>query len=414
MDPETPIRERQAFPNISEQTWAHPADQAALATLQVVPGVDVLLQKFMSATSEKSIRSMYLASSVRASQRQFPQLYGLLQEASRILDAPAVPELYVAQHPFFNGGTIGIERPFIVLHSTMLDTLTEDELLCVIGRELGHCLSHRALYKTLLQVLLKFAFFALQVPLSGAAFMGMIAALMEWNRKSELSADRAGLLVVQDPAISYSLLMKMAGGPQANRMDVNEFFVQAAEYEGGSHVFTGLHQFLNIIFASHPFPVMRLTELQTWVNSGAYHHILSQTYRTRTNEHRLQDDILTHLKAASGQYKEQVEHSKDVLTDAMSDVFAGLETWSEQAWQGMESLLDFAAKFDPNRPSSATGPTSTSTQTTATDAKPSQTPETVTDQDVFHALEKLADLKQKGILTDDEFETQKAKLLDRL
>ncbi len=411
MDQETHTRERQAFPNISSQTWAHPADQAALTALKAIPGVDALLQKFIGATSETSIRLIYLASAVRVSDRQFPQLHGLLKEACRILDAPQVPELYVAQNPFFNAGTIGVERPFIVLNSAVMDTLTEEETLCVIGHELGHCLSGHALYKTLLQVLLKFTTLALQVPLGAAALMGIIAALMEWNRKSELSADRAGLLVVQDPAISYSLLMKMAGGPRANRMDVNEFFVQAAEYEGGGNVFTSLHKFLNVVLASHPFPVVRLTELQTWVNSEDYRSILSQNYRTRADAKSSEEDILKNLKTASESYKEHFDYSKDTLAGVMSEVFSGLETWSGQAWQGMESFFDFAAKVDAGQPPFATETTPSATHVAA---DRSQTAATVSEQDIFNALEKLGDLKQKGILTNEEFEAQKIKLLSRL
>lgn len=161
MDQETRTRARQVFPDISFQTWAHPADQAALTSVKAMPGVDMLLQKFIGATSETSIRLIYLASSVRVSHRQFPQLHSLLKEACRILDAPKVPELYVAQNPFFKAGAIGVERPIIVLNSAVLDLLTEEETLCVIGHELGHCLSGHTVYKTLLQVLLKFRFLEL-------------------------------------------------------------------------------------------------------------------------------------------------------------------------------------------------------------------------------------------------------------
>ena len=159
MDIETQTRARRAFPNISYQTWAHSADLAALTAVKAIPGIDMLLQKFIGATSETSIRLIYLASSVRVSPRQFPHLHDMLREACRILDAPEVPELYVAHNPFFNAGAIGVEQPFIVLNSAILETLTDDEILCVIGHELGHCLSGHALYKTLLQVLLKFTFF---------------------------------------------------------------------------------------------------------------------------------------------------------------------------------------------------------------------------------------------------------------
>ncbi len=411
MDQETPVPQRQTFPSISALTWQHQADQAALAALQAIPGLDVLLQKLIGQTSEPSFRLIYLASAVRASQRQFPQVHALLQEACRILDAPYVPELYVAQSPFFNGGTIGVKRPFIVLQADALNTLTDDEMLCVIGRELGHCLSGHALYKTLLQLLLKLTVAALQVPIGGAALMGVIAALMEWNRKSELSADRAGLLVAQDPAVSYSLLMKMTGGTLANRMDVNEFFVQAAEYEGGSNALTGMHKLVNLVFASHPFPVVRLTELQSWVNSGAYTAILSETYRRREGESTLQEDIFAQLKAASENYKEQFDTSKDAFAEAMSEMIAGLDDWSQQARQGMGGLFDLVSKFDPMQKPSASGSTPPPAQA-ATDA-PKEHP-SPSEQDVFAALEKLRDFKQSGVLTEEEFEVQKAKLLNRL
>ena len=402
MDQETHTRARQAFPNIGAQTWSHPADQTALTALKAIPGVESLLQKFIGATSETSIRLIYLASAVRVSPRQFPRVEALLKEACHILDAPEVPELYVAQTPFFHAGAIGVERPFIVLDAPALETLTEDEILCVIGQELSHCLSGQVLYKTLLQVLLKSMVLALQVPLGATALMGIITALMEWNRKSELSADRAGLLVVQDPAISYSLLMKMAGGPQANRMDVNEFFVQAAEYEGAGNAFTHVHKLLNVIFASHPFPVVRLSELQAWVNSGAYGHILSQNYQTRADEERPDEHVLKHFKTASENYQETFDSSKDALADVMANVFAGIENWSEQARQGMESLFDFATKYEP-KPSSS-----------APESEPPAPPTAASEPDVFAALEKLVDLKQKGILTDEEFEAQKTRLLNRL
>jgi hypothetical protein len=205
--------------------------------------------------------------------------------------------------------------------------------------------------------------------------------------------------------------MKMAGGPRANRMDVNEFFVQAAEYERGAPIFTSLHKFFNVIYASHPFPVVRLTELQTWVNSGAYSSILSQNYRTRQDENSPAEEILKHFKAASESYTEHFDYSQDALAGVMSDVFSGLESWSGQARQGLESLFDIATKVAPHQPSSAPAPTPSSTHAAAD--RP-QTLATASEQEIFNALEKLGDLKQKGVLTEEEFEAQKTKLLNRL
>jgi len=397
------IRPKHHFPNISPHAWEHPADKAALVALQAVPGVGVLLQKCIGATSETAFRLIYLASAIRASKRQFPQVYALLHEACQILDAPYVPDIYISHNPFFNAGAIGVDRPFIVLHSSVLETLTEEEMLCVIGHELGHCLSGHALYKTLLQMLIKLSIAALQIPLGGAALVAIIVALMEWNRKSELSADRAGLLVVQDPIVSYSLLMKMAGGPQAAQMDVNEFFAQAAEYEGSNNLLTSVHKLLNLVFVSHPFPVIRLTELQSWVNSGHYTQIVSQHYAQReAGGSTSQEPILARFKEASQSYKAQLDTSTDALAGLLSEVLDTADAWTQQAMQGIESMFDFASA--PTQPS----------PTGAQDSPTSGAKTAYEQQSIFVTLEKLRHLKDKGVITEEEFEAQKTKLLKRL
>ncbi|NMK79140.1 Zn-dependent protease, partial [Staphylococcus capitis] len=57
---------------------------------------------------------MYLATAIRADDRQFSTLNNTLHDCARILDAPEIPELYVIQGPYANAYTIGMDRPFIV------------------------------------------------------------------------------------------------------------------------------------------------------------------------------------------------------------------------------------------------------------------------------------------------------------
>jgi hypothetical protein len=74
-------------------------------------------------------------------------------------------------------------------------------------------------------------------------------------------------------------------------------------------------------------------------------------------------------------------------------------------------LFDIATKVAPHQPSSAPAPTPSSAHAAAD--RP-QTLATASEQEIFNALEKLGDLKQKGVLTEEEFEAQKTKLLNRL
>src|SRR5690606_6410767 len=121
----------------------------------------------------------------------------------------------------------------IVVNSGMLEVADEDELRCLLGHELGHVLSGHAVYRTMIIILtnlvLRFAWF----PVGVFVLYGVIAALFEWWRKAELSADRAGLLACQDPAASLRLSMKLAGGGDLSEVDTTAYLEQASEFERG-------------------------------------------------------------------------------------------------------------------------------------------------------------------------------------
>lgn len=328
---------RTHFPDISPKTWQHPADRAALAALKKVPGLDVLLQKFIGATTERSLRLIHLASAVRVTENQFSRVHKLHREACAIFNVEKLPELYVTQTPFLNASAIGVNNPFIVLNSSMVDALDDEELLCVIGHELGHCVSGHVLYKTLLAVLVQLSQFMVGIPLGNVSLMAIIAALREWDRKSELSADRAGLLVVQNPEVSYNLLMKMAGGRNIELMDTNEFFLQAAEYQKGGTLIDSAYKLMNLLGRSHPFPVLRLTELKTWVDDGSYGKILGGNYM-RTDEAEARS-ARQEFHEAKEQYKSDINSSEDPLADLFKTVMNGAGAATERAKDAFDTFF---------------------------------------------------------------------------
>ena len=79
----------------------------------------------------------------------------------------------------------------------MLEMLDDEELRSVLGHELGHIMSGHPTYTTIAIILLYFGVSNLPF-LAAVAILPFQLALLEWYRKSEFSADRAGLLAVQD------------------------------------------------------------------------------------------------------------------------------------------------------------------------------------------------------------------------
>lgn len=331
--------DRKIFTKISSKNWEHPADKAALIALKQVPQLNDIIKQALGFVTDKSVRLLYLGSAVRVSSTQFSKIYKLHREACSILDAPYLPELYISQTPILNAGAVGVEKPFVVLTSSMVERLEEDEILAVIGHELGHCLSGHAFYKTLFYILLQLVDVVttqFQIPLAYPVIMAIVAALREWDRKSELSADRASVLVTQKPEAVYSLLMKLAGGTLKGEMDINEFFRQAADYEKDGDVVDSVYKMLNIMWSTHPFPVLRLTELKSWIDCGAYGKVLDGEY-VRTDQE--DESGGSEFEEAASQYKEDLNKSEDPLGKVVNNVVKDINKSVEQASDFFNNLF---------------------------------------------------------------------------
>ena len=180
-----------------------------------------------------------------------------------------MPELYVSQTPFFNAGAYGIDQPFIVLHSAAIELLDDDELRVLMSHELGHVISGHALYRTIAAILALISLGALPM-LASLAVLPVRLAFLEWSRKSELSADRAGLLGAQDIVAAQRLDMKMAGGGRgegfAGQLNVDAFMQQAHEYAASGEGLDVVYKVLSTLALTHPMHTVRAAELQRWVD----------------------------------------------------------------------------------------------------------------------------------------------------
>jgi Zn-dependent protease with chaperone function len=317
------MEHKKGFPGISPSAWEHPADGAALAAFSSIPLAADLLRRAVGSTTERSLRLGTLANAARVTDSQFANLGALLKEMAERLDLSPLPELFVRLDPNPDARALGVERPFIILSSAALDLWDEEELSCVLAHEIGHILSGHAVYKTLLAVLIKASsIIAGSIPLGGAAIAAVATALKEWDRKSELSADRAALLAVQDTPIVFRALMKSAAGPRIAQMDVNEFFRQARDYETGGGALDSLFKLVDVLGESHPFPITRMTALQEWEKGGAYEAILRGEYPRRGAEG--ERDPQREFEKARASYSGEFSGSADPLAQAAGKVMDAL------------------------------------------------------------------------------------------
>jgi Zn-dependent protease with chaperone function len=326
-----PARSRATLTDISSRAWEHPADQGALVALRRLKGFDTVLKAVSGMFNERAFRLVFLGSAVRVDERQFPTLHHQLLDVARVLDVKEIPELYVVANPMLNAVTVGMNKPFIVLDSGLVDLLDEDELRYVIAHELGHAISGHAVYQTLLQRLLQLTGVLNSLPLGALGVRAIVAALYEWSRKAELSADRAGLLATQDPATAFRVHMQLASGGHLDELDITSFFAQGQEYLDATDLRDSVLKLLLIENRTHPFAVVRATELRRWVDSGEYTRFLAGDYPRRSAD----DDakVSDAAKAAAASYAETFQQTQDALGKLVHDlagVAGSVKLWLDE------------------------------------------------------------------------------------
>ncbi len=277
-----------SYSGISSDAFRHPADRQAEETLRSLPGFELLTNRFVEYFYERPQNIYWLGNSIQAGVRQYSTLYGIFRECVRDLDVYPEPNLYVAQNPVANSHALGQEQPYIVVNTEILELMSEAELRTLLAHELGHIKCDHT-------ILIQMAIWAmgaasmlgeLTLGLGNLISSGVILAFYEWRRKAELSADRAGMLVIDDLETVMQTMMKLAGGSKryAHECNLAEFRQQAQNYqELDQDSLNQIYKFLiynggNGSFLTHPFAVERLSYLEEWANSAEYQQIKQGNY----------------------------------------------------------------------------------------------------------------------------------------
>ena len=304
--------ERIRLEGISPRTWEHPADRAALTLLTQVPGLAELLRGLGGLTSDRSLRLTWLASSIRSGPLQIPAAHQAVSEACRILDVSPIPEVFVSPGLDHNARVLGFETPFVVLGGGLVSTLTPDELLAVAGHEIAHLKAGHSVYRTALWLLTQISLQLTQA--AELVRLPVYAALRDWERKSELSCDRAGLLASQNPAAALSALIKVSYPGLSGLVDEGELLRQGADWEASGDLLDSLFKVLGTWDSSHPVLVQRYAALHAWSQGDEYPAILAGTLRREGTA-----DPATEMRQAWDSWKADLGRSQDPGTRMVAD-----------------------------------------------------------------------------------------------
>lgn len=258
--------------------FQHPADRALLQALEAVP----LAGEVMGAAVDVIARAeelRLLSGSIEVTEASLPPLYECYIAAAETLGIDHPPCLYVEQGGI-NAYTTGADRPYVVISSLAVSLLNRPETMFVLGHELGHVMAGHVRYHTLARFLHGAAGIGLsQIPVAGpiaklVTDVTLKPALFAWYRRSEFTADRAGLLACQNREAALRVLMKLAGYPPSgySGMRTRSLVDQVLRYDENLTGSTSdrLLDLVMLAGETHPRTVTRAYELLEWQAEGAY------------------------------------------------------------------------------------------------------------------------------------------------
>jgi hypothetical protein len=194
-----------------------------------------------------------------------PELYKPFMDVCKALNFSEPVEFYISNAPDFNASASSSQEegePHLVnFNSGLVNALDEDELRFVIGHELGHIISKNIDIKEIIE----FVFPNYQgIPLL------LYNKIALWDKLSELTADRYGLIACGDPNKCVSAFFKMSSGLSLNRFNLNfETFLKENE-----KLLESFKKENTINVASHPMNPIRIKALQHFSKSALYKSIV--------------------------------------------------------------------------------------------------------------------------------------------
>ena len=216
-------------------------------------------------------RGALLGSCVMITKHHFPELFAVVERCSSLLQLP-MPMVFVRDDIHVPVVAVGFGDPYsLIVSSHWLDHFKEDELTFMIGRELGHIAAGHTRLTSILSV-------------NGRENAIISLIFGAWLRRTEYTADRAGLLCCGATDAAYRAIALCEFHLFARKVDLAAFAQQRAEIAQDSVLRLG--EWLS----PNPYATNRMESLRLFHHTSLYDYweerLLSQPVTNVPAAHR--------------------------------------------------------------------------------------------------------------------------------
>ena len=259
------------------EDYQYPGEKKALEALRKLQGIDKITAQFIKLLVQTTSLPEIQGNSFRISLKSCPEIYKLYLTALERLDMPEEYPLYSISSYDYNAFAFGGGSPFVCIHSSMLSDLEPEEIIAVLGHELGHIKGEHSIYDQMARMI-KVVLSQIEIPGGGAARVAFQVYLMEWYRAHEYSADRAGMIACGRAAPEISLMSKLMGTGEKLpfvKMTPEDIMAQEIYFEQSNNdLATKLMCVVSQAGMSHPFTALRIKALDEWEKSGEFEKLV--------------------------------------------------------------------------------------------------------------------------------------------
>jgi Zn-dependent protease with chaperone function/rRNA maturation endonuclease Nob1 len=213
---------------------------------------------------------------VRVSEKQFPRIHALCVLSAQRLNMP-MPPVFIMQNPIINAFATGFfGNYYVVLHSAIVDALSDEELMYIIGHEFMHVKGHHVM----INVITGIGSARGLAVLPGLSWIQQLISFTfkYLSRCFEFTCDRGGLIAAGDVKAVITTQTKLAVGPALfEKVDIMEFYQQALDLDK-----TRLG-FIAELGATHPYTINRIRDAVRFYRSEAYKRISAAQGKSGTS-----------------------------------------------------------------------------------------------------------------------------------
>ena len=196
-------------------------------------------------------RGGLLGSCVMITKTQFPELFSVVERCAATLQLP-MPMVFLRDDIHIPAVAVGFGDPYSLIISThWIDHFKEDELTFVVGRELGHIAAGHTRLTSILSV-------------NGHENAIVSLIFGAWLRRTEYTADRAGLLCCGNTDAAYRAIALCQFHLFARKVDLAAFAQQRAEIAHDSILRLG--EWLS----PNPYATNRMEKLRMFHHTALY------------------------------------------------------------------------------------------------------------------------------------------------